>query len=99
MVVLEKPFWMTRCRVAPKLTRARHLRQFDLGRLVDLDGFTVIIDHLHDDIELPILNRPSAGRSTVSVIKTIWRAFASSRSPPSPCVPVAPSRKPGTYGH
>src|SRR4029453_18171055 len=32
-----------RRRVTTKLTRARHLRQFDLGRLVDVGGFTLFI--------------------------------------------------------
>ena len=57
MVVLEKPFWMTAVVLPPKLTRARHLHQFDLGRLGDFDRFAVIIDSLHDDVELPVLNR------------------------------------------
>ena len=58
MVVLERPAWMTAVVLPPSSTRARHLHQFDLGRLVDFGGLTVIIDRLHDDIEWPALNGP-----------------------------------------
>ena len=56
MVVLEKPAWMTAVVLPLELTGAEHLPQFDLGRFLDLDGFTVVVDHLHDDIEWPVFN-------------------------------------------
>jgi hypothetical protein len=51
--------------VAAKLAWAGHLFQFDLGRLVDFDGLTIIVDNLHNNIEFPILNGPEQARATV----------------------------------
>jgi hypothetical protein len=51
--------------VPAKLAWARHLRQFDLGRLGDFDGLTIIVDHLHDYIEFPVLNGPKQAGATV----------------------------------
>ena len=63
MTVLEQLGLDDRRHGAHKPTRTRYLLQFDLGRLVDFGGFTVIIDHLHDDIELTDPERARAGRS------------------------------------